>query len=488
MVFSSPVFLFIFFPITFAVYYLIKIFSNGTNRFTNYWLLVASVVFYVWGAPKSIYLLLFAAGIVIDYLIAIEIGKDATSGNWQSVIGQSTKNKLLLAFAIALNLAFLAYYKYTNFFVEALGHVGSSFLNQWQTVILPIGISFIAFHKISYLVDVYRRKAEPRRDLPEFMLYLLFFPQLIAGPIVRYHTISSQITSRNHSVDDVFEGVYRFAIGLGKKVLIANQLGLVVDRIFAQSPSTLDPTIAWIGIFLYALQIYFDFSGYSDMAIGLGRMFGFRLPENFNRPYISKSITEFWRRWHMSLSSFFRDYLYIPLGGNQNCLQRTIFNLWIVFLLCGLWHGAKWTFVLWGAYYGLWLTLERLFLGNLLARAFPVFATVHTFLIVLVGWVLFRSPDLSYAFGYLVSMFDFEALSRPRMYDLALDYAVYPKVLICTLIATAFSFMPDSTYLHLRLYGGYALIAKSVFGLLLIVYSISQLATGTFNPFLYFQF
>lgn len=483
MVFSSPVFLFIFFPITFAVYYLVKAISRGTNRFTNYWLLIASVVFYVWGAPKSIYLLLFAAGIVIDYLVAIEIGKDVKTG-----IPPSKRSKLLLAFAIALNLAFLAYYKYANFFVEELGHVSSGFLAQWQTVILPIGISFIAFHKISYLVDVYRLKAEPRRDLPEFMLYLLFFPQLIAGPIVRYHTISAQITSRSHSVDEVFEGIYRFAIGLGKKVLIANQLGLVVDRIFAQSPGTLDPTIAWLGILLYALQIYFDFSGYSDMAIGLGRMFGFRLPENFNRPYISKSITEFWRRWHMSLSSFFRDYLYIPLGGNQTSLQRTIFNLWIVFLLCGLWHGAKWTFVLWGAYYGLWLTLERLFLGNLLARALPFFATLYTFLIVLIGWVLFRSPDVSYAFGYISAMFDFGALSRPRMYDLALDYAVYPKVLICTLIAIVFSFTPDSIYSRLKLHGGNALIAKSIFGLLLIVYSISNLATGTFNPFLYFQF
>ncbi|MES2280689.1 MAG: MBOAT family protein [Pseudomonadota bacterium] len=483
MVFSSPVFLFIFFPITFAVYYLVKAISKRTNRFTNYWLLIASVVFYVWGAPKSIYLLLFAAGIVIDYLVAIAIGKDVKLG-----IPPSKRSKLLLAFAIALNLAFLAYYKYANFFVEELGHVSGDFLIQWRTIILPIGISFIAFHKISYLVDVYRLKAEPRRDLPEFMLYLLFFPQLIAGPIVRYHTISSQITSRTHSVDEVFEGIYRFAIGLGKKVLIANQLGFVVDRIFAQSPGTLDPTIAWLGILLYALQIYFDFSGYSDMAIGLGRMFGFRLPENFNRPYISKSITEFWRRWHMSLSSFFRDYLYIPLGGNQTSLQRTIFNLWIVFLLCGLWHGAKWTFVFWGAYYGLWLTLERLFLGNLLAKALPVFATLYTFVIVLIGWVLFRSPDLSYAFGYLSAMFDFAALSRPRMYDLALDYAVYPKVLICTLIAIVFSFTPDSIYSRLKLHGGYALIAKSVCGLLLIVYSISNLATGTFNPFLYFQF
>ena len=483
MVFSSPVFLFIFFPVTFAVYYLIKAISKGTNRYTNYWLLIVSAVFYVWGAPKSIYLLLFAAGIVIDYLVAIQIGKDVRAG-----ARPSKRSEILLAFAISLNLVFLAYYKYANFFVEQLGTAGSGFLIQWQTVILPIGISFIAFHKISYLVDVYRRKAEPRRDLPEFMLYLLFFPQLIAGPIVRYHTISSQITSRSHSVDDVFEGIYRFAIGLGKKVLIANQLGLVVDRIFTQSPGTLDPTIAWLGILLYALQIYFDFSGYSDMAIGLGRMFGFRLPENFNRPYISKSVTEFWRRWHMSLSSFFRDYVYIPLGGNQTSLQRTIFNLWIVFLLCGLWHGAKWTFVLWGAYYGLWLTLERLFLGNLLERALPVFATLYTFVIVLIGWVLFRSPDLSYAFGYLSAMLDFGALSRPRMYDLALDYAVYPKVLICTLIATVFSFAPDSAYARLRLNGEYALIMKSVLGLLLIVYSITNLATGTFNPFLYFQF
>ena len=483
MVFSSPVFLFVFFPLTFAIYYLAKALTPGKNQLTNYWLLIASAVFYLWGAPKTFYLLLFVVGILIDYWIAIEIGKDPHAGK-----RSSKKSRLLLALAIALNLSFLAYYKYANFFIEELHHMSSGFLAQWQAVILPIGISFIVFHKISYLVDVYRGKAEPRRNLAEFALYLLLFPQLIAGPIVRYHTISSQITSRTHSVDDVFEGIYRFAIGLGKKVLIANQLGLVVDRIFEQPPSSLDPTLAWLGILLYALQIYFDFSGYCDMAIGLGRMFGFRLQENFNRPYTSKSVTEFWRRWHMSLSSFFRDYLYIPLGGNQASLHRTILNLWIVFLLCGLWHGAKWTFVFWGAYYGFWLTLERLGLSRWLEKVPTVISTVYAFVIVLVGWVFFRSPDLAFAFSYLSAMFDVGAVWQPRMYDFGIDYAVYPKVLLCAVIAVVLSFTPDSLYGRLQLRSDLKLMTKSVLSLALIVYSISNLATGTFNPFLYFQF
>ena len=483
MVFSSPFFLFLFLPLVLGIYYFIKLAIPRTNRFANLWLLLASIFFYLWGAPKSPYLLVFGAGIILDFYIAIAI-----AGCQRNVDGARIA-KILLCTAIGINLIFLGYYKYANFFVEELGKSFGNAQWAWQAVILPIGISFIVFHKISYLVDVYQRKVEPRRSVAEFVLYLLLFPQLIAGPIVRYHTIAAQITERVHSTDLMFQGLWRFTVGLAKKVLIANQLGYVVDTIFAQPLTALDPTLAWIGILLYTLQIYFDFSGYSDMAIGIGMMFGFRLPENFNRPYTSKSITEFWRRWHISLSLFFRDYVYIPLGGNHRSLGRTLLNLWIVFLLCGLWHGAKWTFVFWGAYFGLWLTIERLFLGRVLERL-PVFAaTAYAFLVVVIGWVFFRSPDLTFAFGFLSKMFAFQTgTMSPVPYDLTVDYGLYPKVLVFMVVGLLVSFFPSSILEKFQIREGWKTSLKSLGIIVLLGYSVMNLATSTFNPFLYFQF
>lgn len=484
MVFSSPIFLFVFFPITLGCYYLIKSVSPGTNRFANLWLLIASIIFYLWGAPKSAYLLFFCAGIIFDFFIAILIARIYKTSNL------TTSAKLLLAVAIGLNLVFLAYYKYANFFVEVLVSGTGTAISNWQAVILPIGISFIVFHKISYLVDVYRRKVQPRQSLPEFLLYLLFFPQLIAGPIVRYHTITDQIDKRTHSVNAVFEGMHRFALGLGKKVLLANPLGSVADSVFAQPVSSLDPSLAWFGILMYALQIYFDFSGYSDMAIGLGKMFGFRLPENFNRPYTAKSVSEFWRRWHISLSSFFRDYVYIPLGGNHSTLRRTLINLWIVFILCGLWHGAKWTFLFWGAYYGFWLTLERLFLARILEKMPWAIANAYTFMVILVGWVFFRSPDLSYAFGYISTMFDLKSRAGAggHLYDLNIDFGFSTKVVISMIVGLAACFLPDSLVGRLAIRERHQTLVKSLATMALLAYSLITLASGTFNPFLYFQF
>ena len=484
MVFSSPIFLFVFFPITLGFYYLIKSATPGTNRLANLWLLVASIFFYAWSAPKSTYLLFFCVGIIFDFFIALLIARNYRTNNL------TISAKLLLTIAIGLNLVFLGYYKYANFFVEVFIDSTSASQVNWRVVILPIGISFIVFHKISYLVDVYRRKVQPRRSLPEFMLYLLFFPQLIAGPIVRYHTIADQIDKRTHSVNDVFEGMYRFALGLGKKVLLANPLGSVADSVFAQPVSSLDPTLAWFGILMYALQIYFDFSGYSDMAIGLGKMFGFQLPENFNRPYIAKSVSEFWRRWHISLSSFFRDYVYIPLGGNHFTLQRTLINLWIVFILCGLWHGAKWTFLFWGAYYGFWLTLERLFLARLLEKMPRAMANAYTFLVILIGWVFFRSPDLDYAFSYVATMFNVKSLASANghLYDLTIDFGFSTKVAICLLIGLAACFVPDSSAARFDIDERHLTYAKGTFTIALLAYSLITLASGTFNPFLYFQF
>ena len=483
MVFSSPLFLFLFLPIVLGIYYALKLVTPATNKVVNIWLLLASVFFYTWGAPKSSYLLAFAVGVILDFYIALAIAANRSSGK------DGKTAKLLLWVAIAINLVLLGYYKYANFFVnEFSNHIGGAQW-AWQAVILPIGISFIVFHKISYLVDVYRQKVEPRRNIAEFMLYLLFFPQLIAGPIVRYHTIAAQISERTHSVDLMFQGIWRFTVGLGKKVLIANQLGLIVDTIFSHPVSALDSTLAWLGIIFYTLQIYFDFSGYTDMAIGIGMMFGFRLPENFNRPYTSKSIAEFWRRWHMSLSSFFRDYVYVPLGGNQGPPGRTLLNLWVVFLLCGFWHGAKWTFIFWGAYYGVWLTLERLFLMRTLERVPAFAATAYAFFVVVIGWVFFRSPDLTYAFGYLGKMFNIQgAMARVTPYDLTVDYGLYPKVALCAFIGLLISFFPDRWMKKIHAPEGSKLLLRGFGILLLLGYSVMNLATGTFNPFLYFQF
>lgn len=483
MVFSSPLFLFLFLPTVLGVYFVLKLITPATNKFVNIWLLLASVFFYVWGAPKTAYLLVFGTGVFFDFYIALAIALHLRSDK------RAGRAKTLLWIASGINLALLAYYKYANFFVEEAAKAVGSVQWAWQVVILPIGISFIVFHKISYLVDVYRRKVEPRRNMVEFVLYLLFFPQLIAGPIVRYHTIAAQITERVHSTDLMFQGLWRFSIGLGKKVLIANQLGLIVDTIFSQPVAALDPALAWLAIIFYTFQIYFDFSGYSDMAIGIGMMFGFRLPENFNRPYISKSITEFWRRWHMSLSLFFRDYVYIPLGGNHLTLSRTLVNLWIVFLLCGLWHGAKWNFIFWGAYYGVWLTLERLFLLRTLKRVPAAVATTYAFLVVVIGWVFFRSPDLTYAFGYVGKMFSFPgAVANATPYDLTVDYGLYPKVVVCAFIALVISFFPQSIMEKTDAPERIKPVLRSLGILILLVYSAMNLATGTFNPFLYFQF
>ena len=483
MVFSSPLFLFLFLPAVLGTYYLIKFAIPATNRFVNVWLLLSSIFFYLWGAPKSYYLLVFGASVILDFYIALAI---AASHRTTAGAGAA---KLLLWLAIGINLCLLGYYKYANFFVEELGKSVAGMQWTWQAVILPIGISFIVFHKISYLVDVYRRKVEPRRSVTEFVLYLLFFPQLIAGPIVRYHTIAAQISERVHSADLMFEGIWRFTVGLAKKVLIANQLGLIVDTIFAQPVSTLDPTLAWLGVIFYTLQIYFDFSGYTDMAIGIGMMFGFRLPENFNRPYSSKSVTEFWRRWHISLSLFFRDYVYIPLGGNHLSLGRTLLNLWLIFLLCGLWHGAKWTFVFWGAYFGLWLTLERLFLLRTLERTPAFVATAYAFFVVVIGWVFFRSPDLTYAFGYLGKMFNVQGtVTSVTPYDLTVDYGLYPKVILCALVGLLVSFFPECIWKKIHVPEDWKPLLKGLGIMVLLAYSVMNLATGTFNPFLYFQF
>ncbi len=379
MVFSSNIFLLYFLPAFLLVYFIVPC------RFRNIVLLLFSVLFYAYGAPDFI-LILLASTVANFYLVKAMHRAKIPS-----------RKKLFCALAIILCLGLLAYFKYANFFVENINGLLSmlgfnSF--HWTKVLLPIGISFFSFQSVTYVIDTYRGNNEPMKKLTDYMLYIIMFPQLIAGPIVRYGDIARQIARRDYRWSECLQGFYRFVIGLCKKVLIADVIGAQVDTLLAGNLSVMDTGTAWITIMAYTFQLYFDFSGYSDMAIGLGRIMGFSFPENFDNPYNSASITEFWRRWHKTLNAFMLNYLYIPLGGNRKGKGRTYFNLWIVFLLSGLWHGASWNFVLWGAYHGFFLVIERLFLGKWSQRIGKVPSVIITFIIVMVGWAIFRIEDL----------------------------------------------------------------------------------------------
>lgn len=358
-------------------------------------LLAASLLFYAWGEPRFTGMLVLLCG--IDFFLAqlVERGSDRV-------------RRMFFALAIVLNVASLGYFKYSNFFLDEFGRIFSAMGYQsisLARVALPIGISFFIFHKISYVTDVYRKVRPASKDPISFFLYILFFPQLISGPIVRYHEIEDQLHTRPVCLDDIFHGFVRFCHGLAKKILIADVVGHTADQIFKLPASELIPLYAWLGMFAYTAQIYFDFSGYSDMAIGLARIFGFRFPENFDRPYIAQSFTDFWRRWHMSFGRWMREYLYYPLGGSRVSTRRQYLNLWIVFLFSGLWHGAQWTFVLWGIWHGLFMTLERLFLDRYMS-VFPVFFRVGcTLLLVALSRILFRADSLSHAVMYYRRLF-----------------------------------------------------------------------------------
>jgi alginate O-acetyltransferase complex protein AlgI len=392
MVFSSLLFLAVFLPTFLALYYASGAIDHGLGRLThrapgttlrNGVALVGSYFFYAWGAPRFVLVLLLSSA--MDYVLSRLIDRVPPE--------RPRRRRFWLIVALGLNLSLLACFKYANFFVAQLNDLLVQLGGQplaWSHIPLPIGISFFTFQEMTYLVDVYRRVVPPARSFRSYALYVALFPQLVAGPIVRYHDVAMQLWQRTHPMEKIFSGIWRFCLGLGKKVLVANALGAAANRVFAADPATLPTTAAWVGVLCFAFQIYFDFSGYSDMAIGLGRMMGFEFLENFNCPYIAASFTEFWRRWHISLSNFMREYLYIPLGGNRVPRYRMFLNLWIVFLLCGLWHGANWTFVAWGAYHGLFLSLEKLLAGRTAWRLPRVLAVPLTFLLVTAGWVFFR--------------------------------------------------------------------------------------------------
>ena len=449
------------------------------QKLRNYFITLASIAFYVWGAPK--YFSILAFSILFDFFIAKQIAK---------YVGQ--KRKWLLAFSVCVNVGLLLYFKYANFFIENVSAtlVSAGFEEiKWVAVALPIGISFFTFHELSYVIDVYRGVKKPMKNIADYALYILLFPQLIAGPIVRFNEISDQIIDRkaNETLDNRLHGLFRFIIGLAKKVLIANSMAVVADQLFNAGAANLSTEQAWIGALAYTFQIYFDFSGYSDMAIGMARMMGFKFPENFNNPYIAQSITDFWRRWHMTLSRWMRDYLYIPLGGNKVPTWRMYFNLWVVFIISGFWHGAEWNFLVWGCYHGLFLVLDKLFLTKLTSHIGKLPRTALTFFLVVIGWVFFRADNLVAATDYLQVMFGAG--------NGGIDFVYDTKFVYLLIAAAFFSFYGgikpienwQINYLE-KPKEGWRLVGVAFVMAVLFLASSGELAATGFNPFIYFRF
>ncbi|MBN2173346.1 MAG: MBOAT family protein [Bacteroidales bacterium] len=483
MVFSSPVFLLIFLPATLFFTLILP------RRFQNIMLLIASLIFYAWGGVS--FSLIMLSSIVINFIAGRQIEKRAGK--------QGAKNALIIG--LVLNLLLLGVFKYANFFVDNLNVIlGWADLTPitMKPIYLPIGISFFTFQAISYIVDVYRKETPAQKNPVDLALYIALFPQLIAGPIVRYHDIAYQLRHRIPNLEKFASGVERFIIGLAKKVLIANTMAQVADNIFGLELTEMSTATAWLGAIAYSFQIYFDFSGYSDMAIGLGRMFGFEILENFNFPYISKSIREFWRRWHISLSTWFRDYLYIPLGGNRVSQGKVFRNLLIVFFLTGFWHGAAWNFVVWGMLHGFFLVIERVGFGKFMERLWSPFQHLYVLIVAIFAWVLFRADSLEYGFGFIKNMMGFA--HQPFNWDYLLEYLnqeVYVVLIIATISSTTFliyiqkQFNRFQTNLNISVNGlvngMFSFI--SVAGLIiLLVMCLTYLASSTYNPFIYYRF
>ncbi len=483
MVFSSPLFLFLFLPVVLAIYAVLP----GV-RSRNFWLLLVSLVFYAWGEVGFILLLL--ASTLMNYLLGLWVDRTAEPGS----------RKTAVAVAIVINIGLLAFFKYGNLVVSTVNLARGWFglpLVTAAHVPLPIGISFFTFHALSYVIDVYRRKWRATTDPKDVALYIFFFPQLVAGPILRWSAIAPQLAQRTMTRPLFAEGVRRFVGGLAKKMIIANAVAVPADQIFALAANELSPGVAWFGVLCYTLQIYFDFSGYSDMAVGLGKMFGFSFLENFNFPYVADSIKDFWRRWHISLSSWFRDYLYIPLGGNRVSEARNYLNLVAVFFLCGLWHGASWTFVVWGLYHGVFLVLERTPLGAAQEKLPRPLRHAYAVLVVMMGWVLFRADTFAIANNFFGALYGFS--SAPAAQPLA-RYATN-QVIWAIVIGIPFSAplwgwiksqgarlveaTPPSGQTALLVFGS---VLEILLVVALLLISSAWLAGGTYNPFIYFRF
>ncbi|MFC2097290.1 MBOAT family O-acyltransferase [Bacteroidota bacterium] len=475
MVFSSSLFLLYFFPVFIILYFITPV------KYKNYFALFASVLFYSWGGPRFIFIV--AASIIADFYII----------RTMSMTQEGKRKNLFLALSVILNVGLLLYFKYANFFVDNINSAltGMGFSNlSWTRVALPIGISFFTFQKLSYSVDVYRKVHKSLSKISDYALYIILFPQLIAGPIVRFHEIADQLVDRSkqYTIDNKLIGFYRFVIGLSKKVLIANVLGAEVDRIFALGGAELNTPLAWFGVIAYSFQIYYDFSGYSDMAIGIGRMMGFVFPENFNNPYISWNITEFWRRWHITLGRWMRDYLYIPLGGSKvSTKRRLFFNLWVVFLISGLWHGAAWNFVIWGGFHGLFLVLDKIFLIKFTKKIGQIPSIFLTYLITLIGWVLFRASSIDHAFVYIKKMFSTDI--RDKGLELT------PDIWIILIIAFFFAFFAAISgvekWQNKMLNEKYKLkpaILMTMAAIIFFALCVASITSSGFNPFIYFRF
>lgn len=473
MVFSSLLFLFRFLPAVLLLYYI------APRKIRNLVLFLFSLLFYAWGEPKYVFLMLFS--ITMDFFMGQMVAKSKARNNRKAA-------KRFLTISIVVNLSILAFFKYADFIIGTINNVAGLSLPM-LSIPLPIGISFFTFQTMSYVIDVYKGATKVQKNWVNYGTYVSMFPQLIAGPIVQYKTIAEQMEHRKENASDFAEGIHRFLLGMGKKVLLANTIGLLCDAVMALEITQVPVLTAWLGAIAYTFQIYFDFSGYSDMAIGLGKMFGFHFLENFNYPYISRSITEFWRRWHISLSSWFKEYVYIPLGGNRRGVLLQARNILVVWMLTGIWHGASWNYVLWGVYYGILLMLEKFLLKPVLKHLPGVLQNVYTMVLVIFGWVLFKCEDLSYCFSYLKAMvggFHTGWIGRESMYLLR-NYGALLVILLfgCTMIPKKIGHRITGKFGETSWIG---LVLRIVWygGIFLI--SLAYLVDATYNPFLYFRF
>lgn len=474
MVFSSLLFMFRFLPVVLVLYF------AAPRKARNLILFVFSLFFYAWGEPKYVFLMLFS--ITMDYTVGRLISKFKEQGKLK-------KAKLALVFSVTVNLGILAFFKYADFIIGSVnGALGVSL--PMLGVPLPIGISFFTFQTMSYTVDVYRGATKVQRNWINYGTYVSMFPQLIAGPIVQYKTIAEQMMQRKReSADDFAYGVQRFMAGVGKKVLLANNIGILCDTVMAMPMESVPLATAWLGAAAYTFQIYFDFSGYSDMAIGLGKMFGFHFLENFEHPYVAKSITEFWRRWHISLSSWFREYVYIPLGGNRKGMAKQVRNIFVVWMLTGIWHGASWNYVLWGLYYGCFLVLEKFVIGKWVKKLPGILQNLYTLLVVVFGWVIFKCEDLALCGSYLKAMFGGygAGIFNAETIYLLYNYAALLVILVlgCTTLPKRWG---EGLLTRFREGGAVQTILRCAFCAGIFVISVAYLVDATYNPFLYFRF
>ena len=473
MVFSSILFMFRFLPAVLILYYI------APRKIRNTILFLFSLFFYAWGEPKYVFLMLFS--ITMDFTFGQLIGKYRERGDLK-------KAKQFLLISVFANLGILGFFKYADFIIGSVNGVlgtGIPLLG----IPLPIGISFFTFQTMSYTIDVYRGVTTVQRNWINYGTYVSMFPQLIAGPIVQYKTIAKQMRDRRENSDDFVAGIHRFMIGVGKKVLLANNIGKLWDTISAMPAGDLPVATAWLGILAYTFQIYYDFSGYSDMAIGLGKMFGFHFLENFNYPYVSKSITEFWRRWHISLSSWFREYVYIPLGGNRKGALKQVRNILVVWLLTGIWHGASWNFVMWGVYYGLLLLIEKFVLGRFLEKLPGVIRILYSMFFVMIGWVIFAFDDLKKGFSYIGALFGGHGQA---LFNQESIYLLYNNGVLLVLLILGATMLPKLTAEKwlgcLKNRQWVCVLLKSVFYVGIFIISVAYLVDATYNPFLYFRF